>query len=104
MRRRRASSDDRLLARLQSPPDLREGVESLAYWLERRQRLPWYRIRAKREAEEMVVRWERRVRSAIFSQPGVPIRTRTSAGVLLARTRLRRWSRFLSRGSPSRSA
>ncbi len=103
MRRRRASSDDRLLARVQTPPDLREGVESLAYWLERRQRLPLYRIRARREAEEMVVRWEQRVRIAILSQPRVPIRTRTSAAVLLARTRLRRWNRLLGRASPSRS-
>lgn len=104
MRRRRVSSDERLLARVQSPPDLSEGVESLAYWLERRQRLPRYRIRARREAEQMIVRWERRVRDAIFSQPGVPIRTRTSAGLLLARTRLRRWSRLVSLATPSRSA
>jgi hypothetical protein len=103
MRRHRVSRDDRLLARMQSPPDLSEGVESLAYWLDRRQRLPMYRIRARREADEMIVRWERRVRSAILSQPGVPIRTRASAGVLLARTRLRRWSRFLNLASPSRS-
>jgi hypothetical protein len=103
MRPRRVSGDDRLLARVQSPPDLSEGVESLAYWLERRERLPWYRIRARREADEMIVRWERRVRSAIFSQPDVPITARASAGMLLVRTRLRRWSRFLNQASPSRS-
>ncbi len=40
----------------------------------------------------MIVRWEQRVRSAMFSQPGVPIAVRASAGLLVARTRIRRWS------------
>ena len=41
----------------------------------------------------MILRWEHRVRDAMFLQPGVPIAIRTSAGLLVARTRLWRWSR-----------
>ena len=41
----------------------------------------------------MTLRWEQRVRSALVSQPGVPIGTRASAGLLVARIRLRRWGR-----------
>ena len=93
MRRVFASADDRLLARLQAPPDLNEGIRSLAYWHERRQRLSWYRVRARREAMRMIVRWERRVHDAMFSQPGVPITVRASAGLLVAGIRIRRWSR-----------
>src|SRR6516162_5196283 len=93
MRRPLASPDDRLIARLQAPPDLSEGVQSLAYWDQRHQRLAWYRIRARREAARMIVRWEQRVRRAMLSQQGVPIAHRTSAGLLIARTRLRRWGR-----------
>jgi hypothetical protein len=93
MRRALASTDDRLLARLQAPPDLGEGVQSLAYWHGRRQRLAWYRIRARREAARMVVRWEHRVRGALVSQPGVPLSVRASAGLLVVRSRMRRWLR-----------
>lgn len=93
MRRAFASADDRLLSQLQAPPDLSEGIQSLAYWHQRRQRLAWYRVSARREATRMILRWEHRVRGAMLSQRGVPIAVRTSAGVLVARTRLRRWSR-----------
>ena len=93
MRRALATADDRLLAQLQMPPDLSDGVEALSYWHERRRRLSWYRLRARREAARMIVRWEHRVRDAIFSQRGVPIGARSSAGLLLARTRMWRWSR-----------
>jgi hypothetical protein len=93
MRRALASTDDRLLAELKAPPDLNEGLRSLAYWHERRQRLSWYRVPARREAVRMITRWERRVQEAMFSQPGVPITARAAAGLLVTRTRLRRWSR-----------
>jgi hypothetical protein len=93
VRRAFASADDRLLARLHAPPDLREGTSSLSYWYERRQGLAWYRVRARREALRMIVRWERRVRDAMLSQPGVPVAARASAGLLVARTRIGRWSR-----------
>ena len=41
----------------------------------------------------MTLRWEQRVRSALVSEPGVPVATRASAGLLVARIRLRRWGR-----------
>ena len=41
----------------------------------------------------MTRRWEQRVRAALFSQRGVPLAVRASAGLLVAQTRLRRWSR-----------
>ena len=93
MRRAVLSTDDQLLARLQAAPDLSEGIESLSYWRERRGRLSWYRVRARREAAQMIVRWERRVRRATLSQPCVPIGVRISGGLLVARTRFGRWGR-----------
>lgn len=93
MRRAFASTDDRLLSWLQAPPDLIDGMQSLSYWRERRQRLAWYRVGARREATRMILRWEHRVRDAMLSQRGVPIAVRTSAGLLVARSRLWRWSR-----------
>ena len=41
----------------------------------------------------MTVRWERRVGAALASRRGAPIAIRLSAGLLIARTRLQRWSR-----------
>jgi hypothetical protein len=93
MRRGFASADDRLLAQLQAPPDLNEGIRSLTYWHERRQRLSWYRLRARREAMRMIIRWEHRVQEAMLSQRGASITVRAAAGLLVARTRLQRWSR-----------
>jgi hypothetical protein len=83
------SRDDELLARLQAPPDLSEGLDSLAYWRARRERLPWYRRRAKREASGMVFVWERRVRAAILRQRGASLASRCRAAWLLARGPLR---------------
>ena len=40
----------------------------------------------------MTRRWEQRVRAALVSQRGVPLAVRASAGLLVARTRLRWWS------------
>lgn len=85
--------DDLLLARLQAPPDLREGSECLAYWRERRRRLPWYRLTARREASRMVLAWERRVRAALVYQRGVPIGARIEGARLVAGVHLRRWTR-----------
>ena len=87
------SRDDELLARLQAPPDLSDGLDSLAYWRGRRERLPWYRRRAKREAARMVFVWERRVRGAILRQRGVPLASRFLAVRLLAGGPLRRSAR-----------
>ena len=44
----------------------------------------------------MILRWEQRVRGAMLSQRRVPVTVRTSAGLLLVRTRLRRWGRRAS--------
>ena len=41
----------------------------------------------------MTVRWEQRVAAALVSQRRVPLEARVLAGVLVARTRLARWTR-----------
>ena len=87
------STDDQLLGRLLAPPNLHDGVESLDYWSRRSRRLPWYRIRARREAVRMTVRWEQRVRAALVSQHRASLDARVSAGALVVRTRLARWTR-----------
>jgi hypothetical protein len=87
------STDEQLLGRLLAPPDLDDGVESLDYWHRRSKQLPWYRIHARREAMRMTARWEQRVGKALVSQHRAPLEALLSAGVLLARTRLARWTR-----------
>jgi hypothetical protein len=84
-----ASSDEVLLKRLQAPPDLRDGMESLEYWRERSKRLAWYRISARREARLMSKRWEQRVRTALLAR-GAPLGARVSAALLLGRISLQR--------------
>ena len=87
------STDEQLVARLLAPPALEDGIESLDYWSRRSRRLPWYRIRARREAVRMTVRWEQRVGAALVSRRGAPLDSRILAGALVARTRLTRWTR-----------
>jgi len=87
------STDEQLLGRLLAPPDLDDGVESLDFWSRRSRRLPWYRIRARREAVRMTVRWEQRLGAALVSQHPAPLEARVFAGALVARTRLARWTR-----------
>ena len=89
----RGSTDDQLLGRLLAPPDLDDGVGSLDYWHRRCRKLSWWRIRARREAVRMTIRWEERVGAAVVSQHWTPLDARASAAVLLARTRLARWIR-----------
>jgi hypothetical protein len=91
--RQRGSRDEQLLGRLLAPPDLDDGVESLDYWHRRCRRLSWWRIRARREAVQMTIRWEQRVGAALVSQHRMPLELRSSAAVLVARTRLARWTR-----------
>jgi hypothetical protein len=93
MRLATQSPDDQLIARLQAPPDLRDGVESLDYWQRRHRRLPWYRPLARREAERMTVVWERRVRAAIVRQRDVPMTVRLEGAALVGVTLMRRWGR-----------
>lgn len=90
---RRESKDEHLLGRLPAPPDLDDAVESLDYWRRRRQQLPWYRTRARREAMRMMLRWEQRVGAAVVSKHPAPLEARFAASVLVARTRLTRWTR-----------
>lgn len=90
---RRGSTDEQLLGRLLAPPDLDDGVQSLDYWHRRSRQLSWWRIRARREAVRMTVRWEQRIGAALVSQHWTPLEARTSAAVLVARTRLARWTR-----------
>ena len=87
------STDEQLLGRLLAPPALDDGVESLDYWSRRSQRLPWYRVRARREAARMTVRWEQRVGAALVRQHYAPLEARVRAGALVARTRMTRWMR-----------
>ena len=87
------SYDDELLARLHAPPDLGDGLESLVYWRGRRNRLPWYRRRARREAAQMIVVWERRVRAAVVHQPAVPLAVRLEGVRLIATGVAGRWFR-----------
>jgi hypothetical protein len=83
------STDDQL----PGPPNLDDKVESLRYWHQRSEDLPWYRIRARREAARMTVRWEQRVGAAVASEHDAPLPSRLAAGALVVRTRLARWSR-----------
>lgn len=93
MRTGSRSHDDQLVRRLLAPPDLEDGVQSLEYWGGRSRRLPWYRLSARREAARMTARWEQRVRAALIAQRGVPAAIRLSAGLVVAQTRLGRWTR-----------
>jgi hypothetical protein len=90
---RSRSSDEQLLRQLQAPPDLDDGVQALEYWRRRSRQLPWYRVRARREAVRMTVRWEQRVGAALISMHRATPEARLTAGVLVARTRLARWTR-----------
>jgi hypothetical protein len=87
------SADDQLLARLQAPPDLDDGLESLLYWRGRRERLSWYRRRARREAAQMTAVWERRVRAALLHQRAVPFAMRLEGARLIATGVMTRWRR-----------
>lgn len=86
-------ADEQLLRRLLAPPDLDDGVEALGYWRARSRRLPWYRVSARREAARMTVRWEQHVGAALVVQRGAPLASRLTAGLLIGRTRLARWTR-----------
>jgi hypothetical protein len=86
-------ADEQLQRCLLAPPDLDDGVEALGYWRARSRRLPWYRISERREAARMTVRWEQLVGAALVAQRGAPLASLLSAGLLIARTRLGRWTR-----------
>ena len=93
MMSRWGSTHEQLLGRLLAPPALDDGVEPLGYWSRRSRRLPWYRIRARREAVRMTVLWEQRVGAALVSHHRASFEARFLAGALVARTRVARWTR-----------
>jgi hypothetical protein len=93
MSTRSESRDRQLLAEALAPPDLGDGIQSLRYWRSRRRKLSWYRVHARREAERMIARWERRVGAALVAQPTVTPGLRLSGGLLLAQSRVGRWLR-----------
>jgi hypothetical protein len=47
-----------------APPPLEDARRSLEYWERRQKSLRLYQLRARREAREMALRWESRVRAA----------------------------------------
>jgi len=53
-----------LIERMLAPPPLEDARSSLEYWQRRRKALPLYRRSARREAKEMAVRWQERLRAA----------------------------------------
>jgi hypothetical protein len=57
-------ADHVLIERMLAPPPLEDARSSLEYWERRRKALPLYRRSARREAKEMAVRWQERVRAA----------------------------------------
>ena len=89
---RTKTADQELLSELLAPPDLGEGIEALGYWRQRHRRLPWYRRSARREAERMTIQWEQRVGAALVSRRAAAPGLLVSGGLLLARSRLGRWT------------
>jgi hypothetical protein len=53
-----------LIERMLAPPPLEDARSSHDYWRRRRRQLPLYRLGARREAKEMTIFWEERVRAA----------------------------------------
>jgi hypothetical protein len=61
---RARDSDLVLVEEMLAPPPLDDARRSLEYWERRRRALPLHRRRARREARDMVVRWQARVAAA----------------------------------------
>jgi hypothetical protein len=53
-----------LVQAMLAPPPLDDARRSLEYWERRQKSLRLYQLRARREAREMALRWESRVRAA----------------------------------------
>jgi hypothetical protein len=56
--------DQLLVETMLAPPALDDARRSHEYWQLRQKTLPFYQRRARREAREMAVRWQARVRAA----------------------------------------
>lgn len=63
-----------------APPPLEDARSSLEYWQTRRKGLPLYRRSARREAKDMAVFWQERVKAAELARFEASL-----AGQLLAR-------------------
>jgi hypothetical protein len=57
-------TDQLLVESMLAPPALDDARRSHEYWQRRQRTLPFYQRRARREAREMAVRWQARVRAA----------------------------------------
>lgn len=53
-----------LVQEMLAPPPLEDALRSLEYWERRQKSLRVYQLGARREAREMALRWESRVRAA----------------------------------------
>lgn len=62
--RAQKDADQLLIERMLAPPPLEDARSSHDYWRRRRKRLPVYRLSARREAKEMTIIWQERVRAA----------------------------------------
>jgi hypothetical protein len=56
--------DEVLLEKMLAPPPLEQARASLEFWSQRRSGLPFYRLRERREADEMLRRWRTRLAAA----------------------------------------
>lgn len=86
-------SEDHIPSQVLRSSELSDGVESLGYWHSRRRALPWWEVRARREATRTAIAWEQRIGRALLTPSREPLATRLTAGAVLAQTRLGRWAR-----------
>jgi hypothetical protein len=63
----KSDPDLALIEQMRAPPPLEDARSSLEYWQRRRKALPLYRRAARREAKEMTVRWQERVRLIVVA-------------------------------------
>jgi len=66
-------ADELLLEKMLAPLPLEQARASLAFWSERRGRLPFYCLRDRREADEMIRRWRTRLAAAERARFGTGI-------------------------------
>ncbi|HET7760162.1 MAG TPA: hypothetical protein VFK62_09585 [Gaiellaceae bacterium] len=85
MRLAQRDPDLALVEEMLAPPPLDDARRSLEYWQERRRRLPVYQRSARREAREMTIRWEGRVRQAELLRFEATLAGRVLKAVGLAR-------------------
>jgi hypothetical protein len=66
-------ADDLLLEKMLAPPPLEQARRSLEFWSRRRSGLPFYRLRDRREADEMIRRSRMRLAAAERARFGTGI-------------------------------